>query len=98
MELFLLDKIFLKILGITPNQHTFSKMKMLIVMSFFYIASILSGVFFFTEAKSVRDYTDSIYATISIINVCISFTNMIFQTDKLFQFIDNVEKGHEYSK
>lgn len=93
MKLFELHKENLEILGIHANQqHAFHGMKIQIAHLALYVGSILGTIFFFSQIKSFRDYTDSIYTTSAIIGITISFTHITFQTDKLFQFIENCQK------
>lgn len=78
-------------LGINQNRNAFID-RVLIAYYVFCSSSILSCVFFFTEAESFREYMDSIYTVTANIAVTFCFTYIIIKMDQLFQYIDDSQK------
>lgn len=91
MEPFQLVRKTLTILGINPNRHAFID-KLLIAFGLFYSSSILSCVFFFIEAETFREYTESIYTLTANIAITFCFTYIIIKMDQLFQYIEDCQR------
>lgn len=91
MEPFQSVRKTLTILGINQNGSAFID-KVLIAYYVYCSSTILSCVFFFTEAESFREYTDSIYTLTANIAVTFCFTYIIIEMDQLFQYIEDCRK------
>lgn len=78
-------------LGINRNRYAFID-RVLIAFYVFCSSSILSCVFFFAEAESFREYTDSIYTLTADIAVTFCFAYIVMNMDQLFQYIDDSRK------
>lgn len=86
------------ILGINSNQRTRFNGKLMIAYSV-YSSGLISGIsFFFFEACTFQEYSNNAYVITSMI-ICLStFTNIVFKTDALFQFVGDLAELFEKSE
>lgn len=61
-------------------------------MLFIFVASILSVVLYlFGSAKNLKEYSDSIYLTITLLSGALGFAFVSLKMGKILQFIENLE-------
>lgn len=101
MYIFQLTQRSFAIMGVYPNlwlrTHAFNGN--IIKTYFIYLSScILFFVYFFRVANSFSQYVISIYMTSATVVVLINFTTLVFQSQSVFEFIENIEKLIEKSK
>lgn len=86
------------ILGINSNQRTRFNVKVLITYSVYGLALIACAAFFLFKANSFQEYSNNAYIVTASI-ICLSvYTNLVFQTDSLFKYINNLEQFMEKSE
>lgn len=83
----------LKAFGINSSDQQMNPFNRRSVLVFFLLGLLClsSFLFLFYEANTVWEYTFSIYTIASVVEITICFTIVIFQMEKLFEFIDNCE-------
>lgn len=101
MKLFQITQKNLAILGIDRNQstqkHPFNG-RILLGFFLFGLFIILTSTFFFHEASSFREYTETIYTLSGTIACTVAFTSTIFKMKMLFNFIAMSENIVDISK
>lgn len=92
MELFVVIKKYLKIVGIQPNQHSnFNWMNSLIVLSLL-CGSVGMMHFVVFGVENIVDFGNSFYGASSGIFNLISLPINIMKTNKIFRLIKNLEQ------
>ena len=84
-------------LGIGPDGDRLNQ-KILLTTSIYSLSNILLFVFLVHDAKSFREYIDSIYTISATILVLLSFINVVNQRVKIFKTIEIFENLIEMSK
>ena len=104
MRLFQSNRKYLAVIGIEPLQPFEKNQKMIVLVRRllffigFIVCAILSSVFLGYEAKTLSEYADSFYFSISMISLSIGLAIMIWKVDILFKLIGDFEKLIEQRK
>lgn len=91
MKLFRTFRTNFNRIGISANEPIINRKSVLSYL-FFGLNSIFYFAFLFHEAKSFREYTDSIYMTTATLLFAISFTIVSLIGHKIFSLIEFAEK------
>lgn len=100
MKLFLSVQKFLHRLGIDPhrqNHYPFTWKNLLVVFIFAQMCVGTTG-FFILQAKTVREYGDSFYASLTLFANAIYCLIFIFNIKKIQKLIENLEEFIRKSK
>lgn len=85
---------YCEMIGVSAHQSTqkyplnFKNVAFFIIL---HVATISAAAFILYDAKSFKDYTNSMYPTTSWIAVTLDTYIFIFRMDKIFEFIDHYE-------
>lgn len=64
----------------------------LLILSIFLMGSILSGIFFFYEAKTILEYSQTIYSLATSLGMLFVFGNFLYKMKNVNELIVNFEK------
>lgn len=97
MKIFQVVQKNFAILGISPNQSYWNVNSK---MAFFTynLNTALGIMFLFLEANTFLKYTMNIYVTATVFLLSINHSATLFQKEKLFKLIDEMEKFGDESK
>ena len=94
MKLFQNSQKTMAILGINSNQQTGFNTRLMITFSMLGLGLISSAIFFFFEANTFEEYSNSAYVTTSIAVCSACFTIFVFKTKTVMELIDDWEEFH----
>lgn len=81
----------LLIYGIGPHEKPFNKRNLLTLFSFS-SCIFVSGAYFFFEAETFEQYTQSVYTTTALINVTLMFTIVVRNMRQFFDCVNQAEE------
>lgn len=104
MKLFQLHRKYFSFIGIEPlqpfqkNQKLIVLWRRLLVFIPFIACAILSSAFLGYKAKTLEEYSDSFYFSISMVHMCTILTVLVCKAARLFKLIEDIEKLIEQRK
>lgn len=97
MKIFQSTMKFLAVLGLTAESRPFN-MRNLLSLIVFEVLVLSCLAFLFFEAKTFRDYTESIYFSSTAILMFLISLTFIWKKDNIFKFIDKWQEISEASE
>lgn len=102
MKIFQTVQRNLAVLGFTPNQRQSNRWQ-LDWREIFGVAkcsadTVTIAAYVFTQAESIEEYMDSIFALIVLVSITISYISVIVRNDTLFRMIETAEDEVNLSK
>lgn len=104
MKLFQLNRKYLAVMRIEPHQSCQERQPMIVLFMRFLISipkvvfAILSAIFLGYEAKTLDEYANSFYGTVTMIGFPLIFAILLWKMDSLFKLIGDFEKLIETRK
>lgn len=84
-------------IGIDPKLEPFNR-KVLRYLAVYFLGMTLLLIYLFHEADTSREYMESIYVVTSCSGILLSAASTIFIREKLFLYIDTLNKRFDESK
>lgn len=81
-----------------PNENRRYNSINLAIQSIFFVSIITSGIFFFYEAKTLLEYSDSFYSFTTAIGTSVFFAVLVWKKSKIFALIGKYEATIEKRK
>lgn len=95
MKLFINLRRYFDILGISPVQNVNKYFRQFFTLFFQVQLSITAVIYLFDEAETIQEYADSFYAFATTAATAINIFSFIWNMDKVFDLIQNLEKAIE---